>query len=63
MQTDAEKYSKKFCKSFKIKNLREYHDLYVQSDTLMYLTIFQRCLVKYINYNCVQKILEKLYKL
>ena len=26
--------SKRVCKDFEIKNLGEYHDLYVQSDTL-----------------------------
>ena len=27
--------TKKVCKDFNIKDLREYHDLYVQSDTLL----------------------------
>ena len=27
--------AKKFCKDFEIKNLGEYQDLYVQSDTLL----------------------------
>ena len=31
----------KNCKEFKIKNLREYHDLYVQSDTLLVAEVFE----------------------
>ena len=34
--TDADYvHAKKVCKDFEIKNLGEYHDLYVQSDTLL----------------------------
>ena len=34
--TDADyAQAKRFCKNFEIKNLGEYHDLYVQSDTLL----------------------------
>ena len=34
--TDADyAYAKRVCKDSEIKNLREYHDLYVQSDTLL----------------------------
>ena len=29
------------CKDFKIKKLREYHDLYVQSNTLLLADVFQ----------------------
>ena len=29
------KHRKIVCKDFEVKNLREYHDLYVQSDTLL----------------------------
>ena len=29
------RHAKKVCKHFEIKNLGEYHDLYVQSDTLL----------------------------
>ena len=33
--TDADyAHEEKVCKDFEIRNLREYHDLYVQSDTL-----------------------------
>ena len=28
-------HTKRVCKDFEIKNLGEYHDLYVQSDTLL----------------------------
>ena len=39
--TDADyKYAKRVCKGFKIKNLGECHDLYVQSDTLLLIDIF-----------------------
>ena len=34
--TDADYvHAKRFCKNFEIKNLGEYHDLYVQSDALL----------------------------
>ena len=29
------------CKRFKLKNLGEYHDLYVQSDTLLLAVVFE----------------------
>ena len=43
--------AKKVCKDFEIKNLGEYHDLYVQSDMLlfMYLRTFKKFVLKYIN--------------
>ena len=34
-------HAKRFCKDFEIKNLGEYHDLYVQSDTLLLDDIFE----------------------
>ena len=37
--TDAD-YGHRFCKDFEIKNLGEYHDLYVQSDTLLLADVF-----------------------
>ena len=33
-------YTKKVCKDFEIKNLGEYHDLHVQSDTLLSADVF-----------------------
>ena len=40
--TDAEyTHLKIFCKDFKIKCLGEYHDLYVQSDTLLLTDVFE----------------------
>ena len=44
-------HAKRVYKDFKIKNFGEYHDLYVESDTLLLGDIFQnfrnRCLVIY----------------
>ena len=34
-------HTKRVCKDFEIKNLGEYHDLYVQSDTLLSADIFE----------------------
>ena len=34
-------HMEKVCKDFKIKNLGEYHDLYVQSHTLLLADIFE----------------------
>ena len=53
-------HAKRVCKDFKIKNLGEHHDLYVQSNTLllgdvfenfrnMYLTIYQFDPAKFIS--------------
>ena len=33
--------AKRFCKDFEIKNLGEYHDLYVQGDTLLLADVFE----------------------
>ena len=34
-------HAKKVCKDFEIKNLGEYHDLYVQSNTLLLADVFE----------------------
>ena len=34
-------HAKRVCKDFQIKNLGEYHDLYVQSDTLGLTDVFE----------------------
>ena len=34
-------HGKRVCKDFEIKNLGEYHDLYVQSDTLSLANVFE----------------------
>ena len=34
-------HAKRISKDFEIKNLREYHDLYVQSDTLLLAAVFE----------------------
>ena len=41
--------SKRVCKDFEIKNVGEYHDLYVQSDTLLLADVFEnfKCLEVY----------------
>ena len=40
--TDADYgHAKRVCKDFEIKNLEEYHNLYVQSDTLLLADVFQ----------------------
>ena len=40
--TDADyPHTKTVCKDFEIKNLGEYHDLYVQSDTLLLADVFE----------------------
>ena len=45
------KHVKKLCDTFKIKNLGDYHDLYVQSDTALLANVFEnlrdKCIDKY----------------
>ena len=39
--TDADyAHGKRVCKDFEIKNLEEYHDLYVQSHTLLLANVY-----------------------
>ena len=41
--TDADyAQAKRVCKDSEIKNLREYHELYVQSDTLLLPDVFEK---------------------
>ena len=35
-------HAKRVCQDFEIKNLGEYHDLYVQSDTLLLSDVFEK---------------------
>ena len=40
--TDADyPHAKRVCKDFKVKDLRDYHDLYVQSDALLLANVFE----------------------
>ena len=34
-------HTKRVCKDFEIKNIRDYHDLYVQSDFLLLFDVFE----------------------
>ena len=34
-------HAKRVCKDFDIKNIEKYHDLYVQSDTLLLADVFE----------------------
>ena len=38
--TDADVLTKRICKDFEIKKLGDYHDLYIQSDTLLLANVF-----------------------
>ena len=38
---DADYAHTRVCKGFEIKNLRDYHDLYVHSDTLLLEDVFE----------------------
>ena len=56
--TDADNaYVKRVCKYFKTKELGKYHDLYVQSDTLLLADIFQN--FRNICLKCMNLILPK----
>ena len=48
--TDVDyRHAKKVFKEFKMNNLGDYHDLYAQSDTLMYLRFLEINALKYMN--------------
>ena len=51
--TDADyAHAKRICKDFKVKHLGEYHDLYVQCNTLMLADVLKTleiCVLKYTN--------------
>ena len=40
-------HAKWLCKDFEIKKIGEYHDLYVQGDTLLLADVFNNMLFKY----------------
>ena len=43
-------HAKRVCKDFEIKNLWDYHNLFVQSDTLLLADVFfEICVLKYMN--------------
>ena len=44
-------HAKRVCKDFEIRNLREYHDLHVQRDKLLFPDVFKnfRNFLKYMN--------------
>ena len=44
-------HAKRVCKDFEIRNLIKYHDLHVQSDTLLFPDVFKnfRNFLKYMN--------------
>ena len=45
--TDADyMHAERVCKDFEIKNLGEYHDLYLKSDTLQYFRKLQKNVIK-----------------
>ena len=49
--TDADyMHEKKVCKDFEIKKLGEYHDLYVQSDTLLLANVFENIEIRELKY-------------
>ena len=45
-------HAKKICKDLEIKNLGEYHDLHLKSDTLLFAMFFknlERCAYRFMN--------------
>ena len=49
--TDADyAHGKRVCKDFEIKNLGEYHDLYVQSDKLLSADVFENFKIRVLKY-------------
>ena len=70
--TDTDyRHANKVFKEFKLKNLGEYHDLYVQSDTLLLADVFENfrnmCIKVYELepdhfFNCARIIMASLFK-
>ena len=61
--TDADYvHAKRVCKNFGIKNLGEYHDLYIQNNTLLLADVFQTfeiCVLKYMNLTLLVFLLQQ----
>ena len=55
-------HSLKVLEEFKLKRLGEYHDLYVQSDTLLLADVFAKLSNKYIEMYNLDPLWEKLLK-
>ena len=55
-------HSLKVLEEFKLKSLGEYHDLYVQSDTLLLADVFAKLSNKYIEMYNLDPLWEKLLK-
>ena len=50
--TDADySHAKRVCKDFKTRNIGDYHDLYVESDTLLLADVFQNFRNRYLRKN------------